>query len=80
VATVVHDQPVTCTDVQFARIVPPLGQTCQQWIGPYITEAGGYLQDPTNSTLCLFCRFANGDEYVLSTICLRQMLMVGCFN
>jgi ATP-binding cassette, subfamily G (WHITE), member 2, SNQ2 len=34
VSAVVHDLPVSCTANELARIVPPPGQTCQQWIGP----------------------------------------------
>ena len=63
----VHDQPVVCADKEFGRIVPPVGLTCQQWIGPYIEKMGGYLEDPTNTSLCLYCRFANGDQYVRFT-------------
>ena len=63
-STVIHDQPVICTEQEFARIVPSTGETCEQWLGPYVQEMGGYLQNPTNTTLCLYCRFANGDQYV----------------
>ena len=63
-STVIHDQPVICSELEFARIVPPIGETCQRWLGPYIQEMGGYLQNPTNTTLCLYCRFATGDQYV----------------
>jgi len=77
VSAVVHDQPVICTETEFARIVPPRGETCQQWIGPYINQMGGYLQDPLNTTLCEFCRFANGDQYV-SHHC--NALNSGCIN
>jgi ABC-type multidrug transport system permease subunit len=69
VSAVVHDQPVTCTDKEFARFVPPPGQTCEQWAGPYILKMGGYLKSPTNTTLCEFCRFVNGDQYVFRLSC-----------
>jgi ATP-binding cassette, subfamily G (WHITE), member 2, SNQ2 len=63
-STVVHDQPVVCTENEFALFYPPSGQTCQQWAGPYVAQVGGYLADPGNTTLCQFCQFANGDQYV----------------
>jgi ABC-type multidrug transport system permease subunit len=63
-SVVVHDQPVVCTENEFARFIPPQGQTCQQWAGPYIQQIGGYLSDPGNTTLCQYCQYANGDEYV----------------
>jgi ATP-binding cassette subfamily G (WHITE) protein 2 (SNQ2) len=63
-STVVHDQPVVCTENEFAMFYPPSGQTCQQWAGPYVAQVGGYLADPGNTTLCQFCAYANGDQYV----------------
>jgi hypothetical protein len=77
ISDVVHDQTVSCTTNEFARIIPPPGQTCQQWIGPYIDQIGGYLQDPLNSTVCEFCRFANGDQYVSEY---SNTLTLGCLN
>src|SRR5579862_1246828 len=65
-AVVVHDQPIICLEHEFARFIPPQGQTCQQWAGSYIQQIGGYLQDPSNTTLCEYCQFANGDQYALS--------------
>lgn len=69
-AVVVHDQPVVCTTNEFAEFYPPQGQTCQQWAGPYVEQMGGYLQDPSNTTLCQYCQYANGDEYVCSLVIL----------
>jgi len=63
-AVVVHGQPVVCTANEFAEFYPPQGQTCQQWAGPYVQQMGGYLQDPSNTTLCQYCIYANGDQYV----------------
>jgi ATP-binding cassette, subfamily G (WHITE), member 2, SNQ2 len=63
-SVVVHDQPVICTQNEFAQFSPPQGMTCQQWAGPYVQQQGGYLQDPGNTTLCQYCQYANGDEYV----------------
>jgi ABC-type multidrug transport system permease subunit len=78
VSAVVHDQPVTCADKEFARLIPPPGQTCQNWMGPYMQQVGGYLRDPGNTTLCEFCRFSNGDQYVMSLTSLT--LTEGCVH
>jgi ATP-binding cassette, subfamily G (WHITE), member 2, PDR len=66
-ATVVHKQPVVCTPTEFATFVPPAGQTCEQWAGLYVRQNGGYIQDPTNTSLCQYCSYANGDQYVRQT-------------
>ena len=65
-SAVVHDQPVVCPPGEFAEFVPPQGQTCQQWAQPYIQQVGGYLADPSNTTLCQYCEYANGDQYAAS--------------
>ena len=65
-AVVVHDQPVICNPEEFATFYPPQGQTCQQFVDSYIRIMGGYLQDPGNTTLCKYCQYANGDEFVFS--------------
>jgi hypothetical protein len=73
-SVVVHDQPVVCTENEFAQFIPPQGQTCQQWAGPYIQQIGGYLSDPGNTTLCQYCQYANGDQYVDPE---ASLLMIG---
>ncbi|KAL8822796.1 MAG: hypothetical protein Q9191_006477 [Dirinaria sp. TL-2023a] len=57
-----HGRKVTCASNEFARFSPPPGQTCQQYAGPYISQAGGYVQDGANG-LCEFCQYATGDEF-----------------
>lgn len=63
-AVALHDQPVQCTDNEFARFSPPPGQTCQDYAGGYIAQAGGYVQDALDgSGLCEYCQYATGDEF-----------------
>jgi len=58
----IHDQPVVCKTNEFARFNAPPGQTCQSYAGPYIAEAGGYVQTGLNG-ICEFCQYANGDQF-----------------
>lgn len=63
-AVALHDQPVRCSDSEFARFSPPPGQTCQDYAGGYIAQAGGYVQDAIDgSGLCEYCQYATGDEF-----------------
>lgn len=63
-AVALHDQPVQCSDNEFARFSPPPGQTCQDYAGGYIAQAGGYVQDALDgSGLCEYCQYATGDEF-----------------
>ena len=57
-----HGRKVVCAESEFARFPPPPGQSCQQYAGPYIAQAGGYVQNGANG-LCEFCQYATGDEF-----------------
>jgi len=57
-----HGRKVTCAQNEFARFTPPPGQSCQQYTGPYIAQAGGYVRAGANG-LCEFCQYATGDEF-----------------
>ena len=58
----VHDQPVRCSDAEFAKFSAPPGQTCESYTQTYVKEAGGYVQTAANG-LCEFCQYANGDQF-----------------
>ncbi|KAK0388122.1 hypothetical protein NLU13_4366 [Sarocladium strictum] len=58
----IHDKPVICTEDEFARFEAPNGQSCEEYVGPYIQEAGGYVQTGANG-ICEFCQYATGDEF-----------------
>ena len=60
-----HGRKVTCQGSEFARFSPPPGQTCQSYAGPYVAQAGGYVQDGFDG-LCEFCQYATGDEFAAS--------------
>ncbi|ODQ51641.1 ABC transporter [Saitoella complicata NRRL Y-17804] len=63
-STVVHDVPVRCSSGEYAQITPPTGQSCQQYLGTFVTQNGGYLNNPTAiGSTCQYCQYANGDEY-----------------
>lgn len=58
----IHDQPVVCSENEFARFPAPGGQTCDSYVQPFIEQAGGYVQTGADG-LCEFCQYANGDEF-----------------
>ncbi|KAH7305560.1 ABC-2 type transporter-domain-containing protein [Stachybotrys elegans] len=59
---IVHDKPVRCEPGEFATFEPPPGQTCSEYVDPYIQQAGGYVQNGTDGT-CEYCQYATGDEF-----------------
>ena len=46
---------VVCSDRELLKITPPSGQTCMEYLGPYMEFAGGYLTDENATTDCSLC-------------------------
>ncbi|CAJ2505166.1 Uu.00g125600.m01.CDS01 [Anthostomella pinea] len=61
-ATAIHNQPVRCDAGEFARFLAPPGQTCDTYVGAYISQAGGNVTTGADG-LCEFCQYANGDQF-----------------
>ncbi|KAF2191656.1 hypothetical protein K469DRAFT_487704, partial [Zopfia rhizophila CBS 207.26] len=62
---VVHKLPVTCAEDELAIFQHPPGLTCENYVGPYVLQAGGYVQTLANG-FCGYCQFRNGDQFVIS--------------
>lgn len=58
-----HDLRINCAPEEFSRIQPPSGQTCQQWLSPFVTSSGGYLENPNATSDCDYCQYRVGDEF-----------------
>lgn len=58
----IHDQPVECEADEFARFEAPSGQSCEEYAGPFVEQAGGYVQEGSDG-LCELCQYATGDEF-----------------
>jgi ABC-type multidrug transport system permease subunit/ABC-type multidrug transport system ATPase subunit len=61
-AVAVHDRQVICASNEFARFLPPPGQTCESYTREHIAQVGGYVQNGTDG-LCELCQYATGDEF-----------------
>lgn len=61
-AASIHDQPVECSQSEFARFRSPPGQTCDRYAGPYVARAGGYVQTGAGG-VCELCQYATGDQF-----------------
>lgn len=55
---------VTCSPNEFVVFNPPPGLTCQQWAGPFLPNAPGYLNNPSATSGCQYCPVATGDAYL----------------
>ena len=54
---------ITCKPEEFNVFNPPLNETCTTWANDFVQHFGGYLDNPTETTLCRYCPIAVGDEY-----------------
>jgi ABC-type multidrug transport system permease subunit len=57
---------VTCSALETISIQPPSGQTCQQYLGPYMQVAGGGLANPNSTQSCEYCMIADTNVYLAS--------------
>jgi len=56
--------PVRCTPDETAQFTLPAGQTCQSYGGAFAAGAGGYYLNPASTTLCQYCPYSVGDNYL----------------
>ena len=63
--TAVADTDLVCADNELLRFDALPGMSCERYLAPYISIAGGYLEEGTgNSTQCGFCPFGNTNQYL----------------
>ncbi|GME70519.1 unnamed protein product [Ambrosiozyma monospora] len=59
----IGDTKVHCAEKEFVRIQPPEGQTCGEYMQPYIGSVGGYLRD---GAACDYCSISDTNIYLKS--------------
>ncbi|KAI4517501.1 ABC-2 type transporter-domain-containing protein [Schizophyllum commune] len=55
---------VTCADIEYVTLTPPSGQSCGDYLSPYISMAGGYLTNPDATSDCQFCSVKTTDQFL----------------
>ncbi|KIW99404.1 uncharacterized protein Z518_11392 [Rhinocladiella mackenziei CBS 650.93] len=63
-ATAVGDASVTCAANEYLSIDPPSGQMCAEYMDPYISTMGGYLQNGNATADCSYCRVADTNAFL----------------
>lgn len=63
VSTVLHGVNVHCEPADLAVFDPPSGQTCEQYLKGYLAQNPGYLENPTATQSCGYCKYSVGDDY-----------------
>jgi ATP-binding cassette subfamily G (WHITE) protein 2 (PDR) len=57
---------VVCAGKELVQFSPPANQTCIEYMGPYMSAAGGYLTEPDNGVQCNFCSMSKTDVFLTS--------------
>jgi ATP-binding cassette subfamily G (WHITE) protein 2 (SNQ2) len=52
---------ITCKPEEFTTFNPPSSQTCAAWASDFVNAAGGYLDNPNDSTACRYCKYSVSD-------------------
>ncbi|EEB09101.1 brefeldin A resistance protein [Schizosaccharomyces japonicus yFS275] len=60
----IHDVPVVCSEKEINLINPPQGQTCQEYLGPFLQSAYGYITNPNATSSCEYCRYSYADQMI----------------
>lgn len=63
-STAVSDAPAACSDTELKLINPPSGQTCQEYLGPFLEEAGGTLDNGSATSHCQYCGIENTNSFL----------------
>jgi ABC-type multidrug transport system permease subunit len=63
-ATELHGRPIECADRETLRFPPPSGQTCGEYMAPYLQQAPGQLQNPQDTVECRYCSLSVADQFL----------------
>ncbi|CAB4254073.1 similar to Saccharomyces cerevisiae YOR011W (ohnolog of YIL013C PDR11) AUS1 Plasma membrane sterol transporter of the ATP-binding cassette family [Maudiozyma barnettii] len=64
VSLLLHDREVICDNMELVPGQPTIGQTCGQFMEAYIDEFGGYLKNANTMTVCGYCTYSVGDDFL----------------
>lgn len=66
-ATGMHGRAVECATNEYSRFAPPSGQTCGQYLAPYLASTAGSvgsLVNPASTVECQYCPLSNSDQFL----------------
>lgn len=67
-SNVAHNLKITCAPQELNIFSPPpdFDGTCQDYAGPFVQQAIGYIVNPEATSDCEYCRFSVGDDYLMT--------------
>lgn len=63
VSTQLHDRRVVCSEDETSVFDPPTGDSCGQYMAPFLSQAPGTLQNPEATEQCRYCSLTVADQY-----------------
>ncbi|GMM56132.1 hypothetical protein DAKH74_027480 [Maudiozyma humilis] len=64
VGIMLHKKPVICAKDELTYFDPPTGQTCGEYMAPFLKYGTGYVKNENATTNCAYCQYSVGDEYL----------------
>ncbi|QLG73734.1 hypothetical protein HG535_0F02450 [Zygotorulaspora mrakii] len=64
VSLLLHERPVICKPMEVVPTMPPLGETCGEFMQDFVDEFGGKMVNPNSTSICAYCAYAIGDEFL----------------
>jgi ATP-binding cassette, subfamily G (WHITE), member 2, PDR len=56
---------VKCSSIELLNLAPPnAGETCESFLGAYVSSAGGQLMNPNATSSCEYCSLATTDQFL----------------
>ncbi|KAL1957007.1 hypothetical protein VTO42DRAFT_6496 [Malbranchea cinnamomea] len=66
-STSLANAPITCASNEYLQFSSPDGLSCEEYMQPYMSWAGGYLLNGLDTDLCQYCQMRSTNDF-LSTI------------
>lgn len=64
VSTALHGREITCSERETSIFDPPAGETCEEYLRPFLAQAPGKLQNPGDTSQCRYCTLSTADQYL----------------
>lgn len=58
---------INCSATETSVFNPPPGQTCGEYLAPYLSQAPGTLQNPGATANCQYCQLSNTDQFLAAS-------------
>ena len=59
-----YGRQIQCATDELSVFDPPAGQTCGQYLAPYLTQAPGTLQNPDATSNCGYCGLSSANQFL----------------